>query len=112
MPLKNNRRIPIIRTKAALAAAKLRGVKLGNPRLAHGFDPADSRAGRKVQTDRASRHAADVHPYIDAARKAGASSLREVAAALTARGIQPPSGGESWHASQVHRISAAALKRG
>lgn len=100
------------RTKAALAAAKLRGVKLGNPKLARGFDPSASRTGRKVQTERAGRHAADVHPFIDAAIKAGAVSLREIAAALTARGIRPPSGGECWHASQVQRLMRARISIG
>ncbi len=92
------------RTKAALAAAKARGIKLGNPRLAHGFDSAMSLAGRLSQTSRARSHAADVLPFIADARKAGANSLSKVAQALTARGIQPPSGGEIWHASQVWRI--------
>lgn len=92
------------RTKAALTAAKARGVKLGNPRLARGFDPAMSSAGRKAQTDRAARHSGDVMPYINAAQKAGANSYRQIAAALTARGIRPPSGGDTWHASQVHRL--------
>jgi DNA invertase Pin-like site-specific DNA recombinase len=95
------------RTKAALAVAKARGVKLGSPRLARGFDAAMSRAGRQVQTDRAARHSADVLPYIVAARAAGAKSLREVAAALTARGIEPPSGGDRWNAGQVWRIGRA-----
>ena len=92
------------RTKAALAAAKARGVKLGGPNMRHGFDTAISRAGRLAQTVRSKVHAADVLPYVTAARNAGAASLREIAAALTARGIQPPSGGESWHANQVRRI--------
>jgi DNA invertase Pin-like site-specific DNA recombinase len=92
------------RTKAALAAAKARGVKLGSPRLSVGFDSSASRAGRMAQTARSKAHAADVLPYIEAARGAGAASLRQVAAALTARGIQPPSGGDAWHASQVQRI--------
>jgi DNA invertase Pin-like site-specific DNA recombinase len=100
------------RTKAALTAAKLRGVKLGSPVLARGFDTAMSRAGRKVQTDRASRHQADVLPYIEAARSAGAKSLREIAAALTARGIRPPCGGDRWYASQVHRLAPGAPKPG
>lgn len=92
------------RTTAALAAAKARGVKLGSPALARGFDAAMSRAGRQAQTDRASEHRADVLPFIYAAIAAGAKSLRAIAAALTARGIRPPSGGDRWHASQVHRL--------
>ena len=96
------------RTKAALAAAKLRGVKLGSPRLACGFDAAMSRAGRQVQTDRAVRYAADVMPYISDAIRAGALTYREKAAALTARGIEPPSGGDRWNAGQVWRIERAA----
>lgn len=96
------------RTKAALAAAKARGVKLGSPKLARGFDAAMSRAGRQAQTDRATLHSLDVMPYIVAARGAGANSLRKIAAALTARGIKPPSGGDIWHASQVCRLLAGA----
>jgi DNA invertase Pin-like site-specific DNA recombinase len=96
------------RTKAALAAAKARGVRLGSRTLSRGFDTAMSRAGRQAQTVRSKAHAADVQPYVDAARKAGAVTLREIAAALTARGIQPPSGGECWHANQVRRIVLAA----
>lgn len=92
------------RTKAALTAAKARGVKLGNPRLRSGFDAKMSQAGRASQGVRAHQHAADVLPYIADARRAGAESLSEIAAALTARGIRPPSGGESWHPSQVWRI--------
>jgi DNA invertase Pin-like site-specific DNA recombinase len=93
------------RTKAALAAAKARGVKLGSRKLTRGMDSAVSRAGRQAQTQRSKGHADDVRPYIDAAIKAGCTSLRQIAAALTARGIQPPSGGERWHASQVRRIA-------
>jgi DNA invertase Pin-like site-specific DNA recombinase len=92
------------RTKAALAAAKARGVRLGGRSIAGGLDSAVSRAGRAAQAERAAAHRADVLPFILAAQKAGAVSLRQVAAALTARGIQPPSGGDRWHASQVRRI--------
>ena len=96
------------RTIAALAAAKARGVKLGSPKLARGFDAAMSRAGRQAQTNRASRHSADVLPYITAARVAGADSYHKIALALTARGIRPPSGGDQWHASQVRRVALTA----
>lgn len=91
------------RTKAALAAAKARGVKLGGPNLKHG-DSEAARAGRAAQAARAHEHAVDVRPYLDAARAAGAVSLRQLAEALQARGVQPPSGGERWTATQVKRV--------
>jgi DNA invertase Pin-like site-specific DNA recombinase len=92
------------RTKAALQAAKARGVKLGGRKIIAGFDTAAARAGRAAQTARAAAYADDVLPFITAARKAGCLSLREIAEALTARGVRPPSGGEVWHASQVRRL--------
>jgi DNA invertase Pin-like site-specific DNA recombinase len=95
------------RTKAALAALKARGIKLGGPNLARGFDAAASRAGRAARTAIAIAHGADVLPYITDARRAGAVSNPKIAAALTARGIRPPSGGDRWHANQVRRIVAA-----
>src|SRR6516162_526697 len=55
------------RTIAALAAAKARGVKLGNPHLT----PSDTRRAPRARTAIADGHAADVVPYIAAARKAG-----------------------------------------
>jgi hypothetical protein len=95
------------RTKAALRAAKERGVKLGTRSLVRGFDTAMTRAGRAARTQRASKHAENVLPFILAAQKAGANSLREVAAALTARGIQPPRG-DCWHPQMVQRILGPA----
>lgn len=95
------------RTKAALAAAKARGKKLGNPNLRPG-DSATAAVARQANTERARSHALDVLPYITAAQKAGATSLRQIAAALTARGVQPPAGGDVWHPSQVARIMRRA----
>jgi DNA invertase Pin-like site-specific DNA recombinase len=93
------------RTKSALAAAKLRGVKLGGPNLVKG-DRTAARAGRRSQSARSKRRAEDVMPFITAAQHAGCASLREIAEALTARGIHPPSGGAAWHATQVRRAIA------
>lgn len=92
------------RTKAALAAARARGTKLGGPNLVKGFDTNAARLGRAVQATRAAGYADDVLPFIEAAKKAGAVSLRELAQALTARGVRPPSGGEVWHATQIRRL--------
>lgn len=93
------------RTIAALAVAKARGVKLGNPNLQR---RSGTRALAKIATAVRSRRAAEyaeaVRPYIDAARKAGCTSLGELAAALTARGVETPSGGRDWTRAQIFRI--------
>lgn len=97
------------RTKAALAAAKTRGVKLGSPNLRKG-DRTAARAGRRSQSVRSRRRADDVMPFITAAQHAGCISLREIAEALTARGIHPPSGGAAWHPAQVRRVIDISAK--
>lgn len=95
------------RTRAALAAARARGVRLGGPNFRSG-DRTAARAGRKTQSDRAKQRAADVMPFIEQARKAGCESFRQIAEALTNRGIAPPSGGDRWHAGQVSRAISIA----
>jgi DNA invertase Pin-like site-specific DNA recombinase len=91
------------RTIAALAAAKARGVRLGNPNLKPG-DRWASRVARQARSDLSNAHAADVLPYIERARKAGCTSLGELARALSACGIRTPAGGTEWRAVQVSRI--------
>ena len=91
------------RTRVALAAAKARGMVLGNPRLRAGDDKTATLALDVWKRDAAKR-AVDVLPYITAARRAGATSLRQIAAALTARGVRTPRGMEVWGASQVRRV--------
>ena len=68
------------RTKAALAAAKERGVALGNPRLSKARKSAV--ASIKALAD---QHAANVLPVIREIRRAGATSLHQIADALNAR---------------------------
>lgn len=91
------------RTKAALAAAKARGAKLGGPNFRSG-DRSAARAGRKAQSLRSKQRAADVLPFIEQARQSGCSSLRQIAERLTAWSIQPPSGGDQWHPQQIRRV--------
>jgi DNA invertase Pin-like site-specific DNA recombinase len=95
------------RTTAALAAAKARGVKLGNPngaapirRAAKGTTAALSAVRRNAST-RAEEYAeilADI-------RLTGAISLSAMARELNARGILTARGGR-WHASSVRNLVA------
>ena len=78
------------RTKAALGAAKARGVKLGTYGKVLG-------ARKREEAD---RFAETVRPAFIAARDAGCVSLREYAIHLTATGTPTPNGGQ-WHASNV-----------
>ncbi len=79
------------RTKRGLAAAKARGVKLGGPKL-----PQARKAAQIAIRESAKRHAANVVPIIRDVQRAGARTLREIAAALNARGIPTARGGQ-WH---------------
>lgn len=91
------------RTKAALAAAKARGMRLGGDR---GNLPAvatrGSAASALVRHARSLQHASDVGPSI-AELRANGLSLRAIAAELNIRGIPPARGGE-WSAIKVSRI--------
>lgn len=84
-----------IRTKAALAEAKVRGVKLGGMRDATGKRNEAVQANAKV---RAERVAGIVQPL----RQQGAT-LRDIAAALNKSGVSTARGGQ-WQASQVQRV--------
>jgi DNA invertase Pin-like site-specific DNA recombinase len=96
------------RTKAALQAAKRRGVKLGGERdNSPGITPSIQRKGNKasatVRTATAQQRAADLAPVIADLRSAGAVSLAQIAAGLNSRGIPTARGGE-WSPVQVMRV--------
>ena len=91
------------RTKAALAAAKARGVVLGKPGNLTAEGAARGRqAGILTRRARASQRAADLAPTIEALRAAGARTLRDLANGLNQQGVPAPRGG-SWTAGQVRR---------
>ncbi|MEN3794868.1 recombinase family protein [Fulvimarina sp. MAC3] len=93
------------RTKEALTAAKARGVKLGGDRGS--LTPAVRERGRTAgiakRQAKAGRRASDLEPILADIRASGASSLREIAAALNDRGIRAARGGE-WSANAVKRV--------
>jgi DNA invertase Pin-like site-specific DNA recombinase len=97
------RRLISERTRAALQAKKAAGARLGN--LAN-LDQAGL-AGRTVQAQAAGAFAASVLPALNSIRKAGASTLAEIAEALNERGIRSASGG-LWHRSSVRNLLARA----
>jgi DNA invertase Pin-like site-specific DNA recombinase len=94
------------RTKAALAAAKRRGVKLGGD---HGARlTAKQRAlGKAALQEKARARASDLAPIVQELQAAGCESLRAIAAGLEERGIPAARGGK-WSAVQVSRLLEAA----
>jgi len=91
------------RTKAALAAAKARGVKLGWAIPDRASEAAGASQRAAVQRiDKADRHATTVRPLIEALQGQGLS-LRRIAAELNARNVKTARGG-SWHAMTVRNV--------
>jgi DNA invertase Pin-like site-specific DNA recombinase len=90
------------RTKAALAAAKRRGVKLGGFR--GGRITAKARAaGNAANAAKADARAADLADTVKELQAGGATSLRALAQGLDAKGI-PTAWGGTWSAVQVSRL--------
>jgi DNA invertase Pin-like site-specific DNA recombinase len=94
------------RTKAALAAAKARGTKLGRPEnLKDEHRRIGSRRGVEARARAAAERAADLAPIVGEIQSDEPKSLRYIAAELDRRGISAPRGG-AWSAMQVQRLLA------
>jgi DNA invertase Pin-like site-specific DNA recombinase len=94
------------RTKAALAAAKRRGVVLGGFR-GRTFTAKDYKTSTAVRREQAARRAADLTPIVKELQASGCESLRAIAEGLDERGI-PAARGGTWSAVQVARLLGAA----
>jgi DNA invertase Pin-like site-specific DNA recombinase len=92
------------RTKAALAAAKARGVKLGGFRAGAKVTAKMRRQSILARSEAADARSRDLAPIIAEIQEQGATSLREIAAALTDRGIPMARGGTEWTAMAVSRV--------
>jgi DNA invertase Pin-like site-specific DNA recombinase len=93
------------RTKEALAVAKARCVKLGNPNGAASLRRA-GKGGVALQaavSANAAAFAADLARVLEDIRAAGHNSLRAIAAELSARGIRTRRGG-TWGVGNVKRL--------
>jgi DNA invertase Pin-like site-specific DNA recombinase len=93
------------RTKAALTAAKARGVKLGNPngaRALRGKQVGNKQAVAALKAN-AEHRAANLRTIVDDMRSKDIVSVRAIADELNARGILTPRGG-AWHPTSAARL--------
>ncbi len=93
------------RTKEALAAAKARGTKLGNPNGAAALRRAGkgNAAGVRAIQTRADEHASDLAPVVNTLHSEDIFSLGGMATALNERGMLTPRG-KRWHKSSVRNL--------
>jgi DNA invertase Pin-like site-specific DNA recombinase len=91
------------RTRVALLAKKVQGVRLGNPT---NLVEAGAK-GAATQRAEADAFAAKVLPIVRMIQAEGATTLRAIAAALNARGVRTARGGD-WHDSTVRNLLARA----
>ena len=85
------------RTKDALAAAKARGIKLGNPRPV-----APAQRVRDLASVKAAQHRASIKPLIEKLRNQGLS-LAAIAKQLNQSGILTAHG-KQWYAATVKNV--------
>ncbi len=93
------------RTREALAVAKARGVKLGNPNGAAALRRAGKggAALRETVSANADRFAQDLNEVVREIKADGHVSLRAMAAELNRRRMLTPRGGR-WHVSNVRNL--------
>jgi DNA invertase Pin-like site-specific DNA recombinase len=103
MVAEEERLLASTRTKAALQAAKARGVKLGGFRGRAGTDE-DCHKARASRSAKADSHAKDIEPVIKGL--GDGLSLNQIAAKLNALGMPTPSKRGLWSAASVSRVMA------
>ena len=91
------------RTKVALAAAKRRGQKLGNPNGARALRGLGNREATAAIRAKATRFAEDVAPIIADIRADGITSYRGIAKELNSRGILTARSG-AWYPATVRAV--------
>ncbi|MBB5061473.1 DNA invertase Pin-like site-specific DNA recombinase [Granulicella aggregans] len=96
------------RTKAALAAAKARGTKLGGRRVSAERFAEIGAVARQVRSQIVSQVRSELLPTITAIQASGAISLRAISAELNAPEIPTPRRAGEWSAVQVQNDRYAA----
>ena len=90
------------RTRDGLAAARRRGIKLGNPRPAQALKVAQT-----ANLARADAYAKSLLPVIQEIRAAHVTTLRKIAQCLNARGFKTPNH-KAFKAQSVKNLLARA----
>jgi len=95
------------RTRAALAVAKAKGVKLGNPLGAKTFEAYRFQFGNKAAREGSKRaaddFAANLRPYLVAMVGQGMNNVK-IAAALNAKGVPTRREGAKWYETSVKNL--------
>lgn len=91
------------RTKAALAAAKARGTKLGGYRGV-AIDDDARKASVVIRSSKATDRASQLLPIIEELRASGVTSLGAIARELTARRVPTARGLTTWTPAGVSRV--------
>jgi DNA invertase Pin-like site-specific DNA recombinase len=99
------RRLISERTRAALAAKRVSGIRLGNPTNSG----EAARAGRVIQIEAADQFVAELLPVVNAIRASGLTTLDAITRTLNQRGIRSARGGQ-WHVSSVSNLLSRAKK--
>lgn len=112
MVAEEERRMISARTKAALAAAKARGRKLGGDRgNLRAVAAKGATASAAIRAARAAERAADLLPTIRQLQSSGITSANALARALNERAIPTARRGK-WQAIAVQRVLARAAAAG
>ena len=90
------------RTRAALAAARNRGVKLGNPSLKPGTK-ATALVASDANVRTADARATELSDVVAEAKRQGRTTLRQIADHLNEMGVFAARGG-TWHPNSVRRL--------
>jgi DNA invertase Pin-like site-specific DNA recombinase len=94
------------RTRAALAAARARGVVLGGDRGWRPPKPPCASAAAQARQEEATRSAHRLALELEALRGEGVTTNAGIAGALMERGVPTPRGGAAWTHTTVARVVA------
>jgi DNA invertase Pin-like site-specific DNA recombinase len=92
------------RTRAALAAARARGVALGGDRGHRPPQPPDARAAALARAEAAERTAHRLRLEVERLRDEGIASLQGLARGLSERKVPTPRGSATWTHTTVARL--------